>query len=164
MSFEVDENSRKPVLSAISGSEKSFVAVWVCSSSVISSPDISSTPNYRCAGNTSLPRYVCTCFIVWQPQVLVACSLFALVPCWWIHLYPSKFFICCIFVECVIFLMALCFSSTLKFAFFFLFSLPADIISTVEFNHTGELLATGDKGGRVVIFQREPEVCELTAC
>ncbi|XP_042840734.1 protein phosphatase 2, regulatory subunit B, gamma [Panthera tigris] len=38
-------------------------------------------------------------------------------------------------------------------------SLPpiADIISTVEFNHTGELLATGDKGGRVVIFQREPE-------
>ncbi|KAA8588909.1 hypothetical protein FQN60_010254, partial [Etheostoma spectabile] len=26
---------------------------------------------------------------------------------------------------------------------------PADIISTVEFNHTGELLATGDKGGRV---------------
>ncbi|CAB1422284.1 unnamed protein product, partial [Pleuronectes platessa] len=38
----------------------------------------------------------------------------------------------------------------------------ADIISTVEFNHTGELLATGDKGGRVVIFQREPESkCEL---
>lgn len=36
---------------------------------------------------------------------------------------------------------------------------PADVISTVEFNHTGELLATGDKGGRVVIFQREPEVC-----
>uniref|UniRef100_H2YS83 Serine/threonine-protein phosphatase 2A 55 kDa regulatory subunit B n=1 Tax=Ciona savignyi TaxID=51511 RepID=H2YS83_CIOSA len=32
----------------------------------------------------------------------------------------------------------------------------ADIISTVEFNHDGELLATGDKGGRVVIFQREP--------
>lgn len=35
---------------------------------------------------------------------------------------------------------------------------PADIISTVEFNHTGELLATGDKGGRVVIFQQEIEV------
>ncbi|XP_039636407.1 serine/threonine-protein phosphatase 2A 55 kDa regulatory subunit B alpha isoform-like [Perca fluviatilis] len=30
-------------------------------------------------------------------------------------------------------------------------------ISTVEFNHTGELLATGDKGGRVVIFQQEIE-------
>ncbi|NXH83970.1 2ABD phosphatase, partial [Edolisoma coerulescens] len=32
-----------------------------------------------------------------------------------------------------------------------------DIISTVEFNYTGDLLATGDKGGRVVIFQRERE-------
>lgn len=36
--------------------------------------------------------------------------------------------------------------------------LPADVISTVEFNQTGDLLATGDKGGRVVIFQRETEV------
>ena len=35
---------------------------------------------------------------------------------------------------------------------------PADIISTVEFNYSGELLATGDKGGRVVIFQHEQEV------
>lgn len=34
----------------------------------------------------------------------------------------------------------------------------ADIISTVEFNSSGELLATGDKGGRVVVFQREQEV------
>jgi serine/threonine-protein phosphatase 2A regulatory subunit B len=32
----------------------------------------------------------------------------------------------------------------------------ADIISTVEFSDDGELLATGDKGGRIVIFQREP--------
>lgn len=31
----------------------------------------------------------------------------------------------------------------------------ADIISCVEFNSTGELLATGDKGGRIVIFQQE---------
>lgn len=31
----------------------------------------------------------------------------------------------------------------------------ADIISTVEFNYDGEFLATGDKGGRVVIFQRD---------
>lgn len=30
----------------------------------------------------------------------------------------------------------------------------ADIISTVEFNHTGDFLATGDKGGRVVLFER----------
>lgn len=56
--------------------------------------------------------------------------------------------------------MALGCSSNLKFSFFS-FSPLADIISTVEFNHTGELLATGDKGGRVVIFQREPEVREL---
>lgn len=34
----------------------------------------------------------------------------------------------------------------------------ADIISCVEFSHDGELLATGDKGGRVVIFQRDPFV------
>ncbi|KAL3863638.1 hypothetical protein ACJMK2_005387 [Sinanodonta woodiana] len=31
----------------------------------------------------------------------------------------------------------------------------ADIISCVEFNNDGDLLATGDKGGRVVIFQRD---------
>lgn len=34
----------------------------------------------------------------------------------------------------------------------------ADIISCVEFNDTGDLLATGDKGGRVVIFQRDESV------
>lgn len=33
--------------------------------------------------------------------------------------------------------------------------LTADIISTVEFNQDGEFLATGDKGGRVVVFQRD---------
>jgi serine/threonine-protein phosphatase 2A regulatory subunit B len=38
----------------------------------------------------------------------------------------------------------------------------ADIISCVEFNHDGDLLATGDKGGRVVIFQRDPIVSILT--
>ncbi|MBN3301968.1 2ABG phosphatase, partial [Amia calva] len=42
--------------------------------------------------------------------------------------------------------------------------LSADIISTVEFNQTGELLATGDKGGRVVIFQREPESKNEPCC
>lgn len=38
----------------------------------------------------------------------------------------------------------------------------ADIISCVEFNQDGDLLATGDKGGRVVIFQRDPAVRPLT--
>ena len=37
-------------------------------------------------------------------------------------------------------------------------TVAADIISCVEFNHDGDLLATGDKGGRVVIFQRDPSV------
>ncbi|TVY23878.1 Protein phosphatase PP2A regulatory subunit B [Lachnellula hyalina] len=32
--------------------------------------------------------------------------------------------------------------------------ITADIISTVEFDHTGNYLATGDKGGRVVLFER----------
>lgn len=40
----------------------------------------------------------------------------------------------------------------------YLFIWTADLISCVEFNHDGELLATGDKGGRVVIFQRDPMV------
>ncbi|WRT68922.1 protein phosphatase PP2A regulatory subunit B [Kwoniella shivajii] len=33
----------------------------------------------------------------------------------------------------------------------------ADIISTVEFDHTGDYLATGDKGGRVVLFERNEQ-------
>src|SRR5580693_8772568 len=37
----------------------------------------------------------------------------------------------------------------------------ADIISTVEFDHTGNYLATGDKGGRVVLFERNEMVCSL---
>ncbi|KAL3319052.1 Serine/threonine-protein phosphatase 2A 55 kDa regulatory subunit B beta isoform [Cichlidogyrus casuarinus] len=32
----------------------------------------------------------------------------------------------------------------------------ADVISCVEFNDTGEFLATGDRGGRIVIFQKDP--------
>lgn len=37
----------------------------------------------------------------------------------------------------------------------------ADIISTVEFDHTGNYLATGDKGGRVVLFERNETVCAV---
>lgn len=33
----------------------------------------------------------------------------------------------------------------------------ADIISAVEFSHDGEYLATGDKGGRCVLFERNQE-------
>jgi len=42
-----------------------------------------------------------------------------------------------------------------------MFFITADIISCVEFNHDGDLLATGDKGGRVVIFQRDPIVSSV---
>ena len=37
----------------------------------------------------------------------------------------------------------------------------ADIISTVEFDSTGNYLATGDKGGRVVLFERNESVSSL---
>ena len=37
----------------------------------------------------------------------------------------------------------------------------ADIISTVEFDSTGNYLATGDKGGRVVLFERNEMVRSL---
>ena len=39
--------------------------------------------------------------------------------------------------------------------------LSADIISTVEFDHTGNYLATGDKGGRVVLFERNETVGDI---
>ena len=39
----------------------------------------------------------------------------------------------------------------------------ADIISTVEFDHTGNYLATGDKGGRVVLFERNETVSDVVA-
>uniref|UniRef100_A0A8C9P936 Uncharacterized protein n=1 Tax=Spermophilus dauricus TaxID=99837 RepID=A0A8C9P936_SPEDA len=35
--------------------------------------------------------------------------------------------------------------------------LEADIISTVKFNHSGKLLVTGGKSGRVVIFHQKQE-------
>eukprot|EP01135_Chromosphaera_perkinsii_P000684 Nk52_evm12s148 gene=Nk52_evmTU12s148 len=36
----------------------------------------------------------------------------------------------------------------------------ADIISTVEFDHTGNYLATGDKGGRIVLFEKTGQTGE----
>ena len=45
---------------------------------------------------------------------------------------------------------------------FRLVSVPsADIISTVEFDSTGNYLATGDKGGRVVLFERNEMVGQI---
>jgi hypothetical protein len=34
----------------------------------------------------------------------------------------------------------------------------ADIISAVDFDRTGDYLATGDKGGRIVLFERNATV------
>jgi len=39
----------------------------------------------------------------------------------------------------------------------------ADVISTVEFDSTGNYLATGDKGGRVVLFERNEQVRPLSS-
>jgi hypothetical protein len=41
-------------------------------------------------------------------------------------------------------------------------SLVADIISAVDFDQTGDFLATGDKGGRIVIFERNTNVSAST--
>lgn len=41
--------------------------------------------------------------------------------------------------------------------------IAADVISCVEFNRDGDLLATGDKGGRIVIFQRDQVVSAFFA-
>lgn len=47
----------------------------------------------------------------------------------------------------------------------------ADIISAVEFDHSGDYLATGDRGGRVVLFERNDGVgclsqliCQKKSC
>ena len=37
-------------------------------------------------------------------------------------------------------------------------SCAADVLSSVEFDHTGRFLATGDKGGRIVIFENNGDV------
>jgi len=50
--------------------------------------------------------------------------------------------------------MRLFISADIVFCYHSIF-ISVDIISTVQFNHDGEFLATGDKGGRVVIFQKD---------
>lgn len=58
--------------------------------------------------------------------------------------------------RCAPSLVILCFTNPLL-------TLTADIISTVEFDSTGNYLATGDKGGRVVLFERNEAVRGLMA-
>lgn len=40
------------------------------------------------------------------------------------------------------------------FTYFCPYCLAADVISAVEFDSDGSYLATGDKGGRVVLFEK----------
>jgi hypothetical protein len=37
----------------------------------------------------------------------------------------------------------------------------ADLLTTVEFDETGDYLATGDRGGRVVIFERGDDIKQV---
>lgn len=45
----------------------------------------------------------------------------------------------------------------------FCFPSAVDIISAIEFDRTGDHLATGDRGGRVVLFERTDtkDVCSF---
>ncbi|XP_073126658.1 serine/threonine protein phosphatase 2A 55 kDa regulatory subunit B beta isoform-like [Henckelia pumila] len=42
----------------------------------------------------------------------------------------------------------------LFFVLFYIFFMTVDIISAIEFDKTGDHQATGDRGGRVVLFER----------
>lgn len=43
----------------------------------------------------------------------------------------------------------------------FLASTAADLLTAIEFDQDGEYLATGDKGGRVVIFQKGDDIKQV---
>ena len=43
-------------------------------------------------------------------------------------------------------------------AHFMRFVIAADVLSAVEFDSTGRFLATGDKGGRIVLFENNGDV------
>jgi serine/threonine-protein phosphatase 2A regulatory subunit B len=43
----------------------------------------------------------------------------------------------------------------LFFAICFPYFCPVDYVSAIEFDDTGDYIAVGDRGGRIVIFERE---------
>lgn len=43
---------------------------------------------------------------------------------------------------------------TIQFVYLLTVLFAVDIISAIEFDRTGDHLATGDRGGRVVLFER----------
>ena len=53
---------------------------------------------------------------------------------------------------CSVLVCLSCPASTAHFIYMFFFSV--DIISAIEFDRNGDHLATGDRGGRVVLFEK----------
>jgi hypothetical protein len=51
----------------------------------------------------------------------------------------------------------------IKFLYLIVFLSAVDIISAIEFDRSGDHLATGDRGGRVVLFERTDtkDVCSF---
>lgn len=39
--------------------------------------------------------------------------------------------------------------------------ITADLLTTIEFDETGDYLATGDRGGRVVIFEKGDDIKQV---
>lgn len=97
-----------------------------------------------------------TCFEPYDVFWLVCFALFCRYQHHLIVSFTSQFPLCTAHLSCPHLYQPAISSNLLTFIFSV--NHPADVISTVEFNQTGDLLATGDKGGRVVIFQRETEV------
>jgi len=40
----------------------------------------------------------------------------------------------------------------------------ADLLTAIEFDHTGDYLATGDRGGRVVLFEKGDDIKQVRVC
>lgn len=60
---------------------------------------------------------------------------------------------CNVLVLCLI-IIVLATTLLIVLMFFLFFIFAVDIISAIEFDKTGDHLATGDRGGRVVLFER----------
>ena len=45
-----------------------------------------------------------------------------------------------------------------------MYAQTADLLTTIEFDETGDYLATGDRGGRVVIFEKGDDIKQVGVC
>lgn len=64
------------------------------------------------------------------------------------------FFFQCNWDLCLAEVFCICFFSHAAFDLFLDLMFAVDIISAIEFDKSGDHLATGDRGGRVVLFER----------